>query len=540
MGSVRVLDVTLRDGGCVNDFNFGQAYMERILSAQEAAGVDIIELGYLDGERGSAAGRTQFSSDAAIRESLLRDKKQGATYVAMIDYGKFDIDSLGRRASGGIDGIRLAFHKKDLGGVAEAGRKIMGKGYQLYVQPMVTMRYTDMELLGLVRLVNEELPGASAFYIVDSFGEMRPNDLARVWNLVDHNLAMPMAVGFHSHNNLQMSYSNAVTLLRFATNRAVIIDSSVMGMGKGAGNLNTELLLEHLNLFYGKGYRVGPLLQLIDKVINQLHAEYGWGYAPEYYLSSANRCTPSYASYFYNRHMLPIDAVGQLLGMLDEDKKCSFDPAYAEEAYLEFNAAKVVDDTQAVRELEGELSGRAVLLIAPGRSIAGAACRIRGLAGRAGVAAVGLNLLDDFGQGYILATRKDVFDTALARGDALIAPSSISKGARGNVRILDYGKWVDGGGGGQVHDSSAVIAFNLLRHCRVREVYLAGFDGFSAGINDNYYDPLMRFPMREGEARRKNEYYSGLVRAMRQDGMEVVFVTPSKYDMAAGRGNLDG
>ena len=48
MGCLKVLDVTLRDGGCVNNFNFGQNYMDKILSAQEASGVDVIELGYID------------------------------------------------------------------------------------------------------------------------------------------------------------------------------------------------------------------------------------------------------------------------------------------------------------------------------------------------------------------------------------------------------------------------------------------------------------------------------------------------------------
>ena len=82
---------------------------------------------------------------------------------------------------------------------------------------------------------------------------------------------------------------------------------------------------------YGKNYKVAPLLEVIDKVINQLHVEFYWGYAPEYYLSSANHCTPSYASHFNNKHMLPIDQVGELLGMIADEKKISFDKNYAEE-----------------------------------------------------------------------------------------------------------------------------------------------------------------------------------------------------------------
>ena len=309
MNSLRVLDVTLRDGGCVNNFNFGQNYMEKILSAQESAGIDIIEMGYLDEKKGSSSGRTQYINEQVLPQCILKDKKDGVTYVVMMDYGKFDVDKLQCRTKDGIDGIRMAFHKENSIDMVTLGRKIIEKGYQFYIQPMITLRYTDDELLELIDIVNRKLPDAAGFYIVDSFGEMRPNDMNRMLNLVDHNLISSMTLGFHSHNNLQMAYSNACAMLQFPTNRNLVLDSSIMGMGKGAGNLNTELLLEHLNLFYGKCYKIAPLLEVIDKVINQLHEEYYWGYAVEYYLASANHCTPSYARHFYNKHMLPIEQV---------------------------------------------------------------------------------------------------------------------------------------------------------------------------------------------------------------------------------------
>ena len=89
MNSIKVLDVTLRDGGCVNDFNFGQVYMEQILAAQEASGVEMIEMGYLDENKGSLMGRTQWKTSEAIYETLMKIKKPGVTYLAIMDYGKF-------------------------------------------------------------------------------------------------------------------------------------------------------------------------------------------------------------------------------------------------------------------------------------------------------------------------------------------------------------------------------------------------------------------------------------------------------------------
>jgi 4-hydroxy 2-oxovalerate aldolase len=526
MNLLKILDVTLRDGGCVNDFNFGQNYMEKILAAQEASGVDIIEMGYIDEIKGSASGRTQYLNEQVIPQTILKKKKPGVSYVAMMDYGKFNVDNLQNRTEDGIDGIRMAFHKKNRLDVISLGRKIIEKGYEFYIQPMITLRYSDAELLELIDLVNKELPDASGFYIVDSFGEMRPNDMSRVLNLVDHNLIPTMTLGFHSHNNLQMSYSNAIAMLQFPTNRDLMLDCSIMGMGKGAGNLNTELLLEHLNLYYGKSYQIAPLLEVIDKVVNQLHSEFYWGYAPEYYLSAANQCTPSYASHFYNKHMLPIDQVGELLAMIAPEKKISFDKSYAEEVYRKYNEDKYVDDSVTVADLRTALIGKRVLLIAPGKSISDAMGELETIASCEDVITIGLNTVLRFND-YLLTTRKDIYDTAVADGLNIIVCSNVSKGGRGNVKILNYSSWIEIDE--RTHDSSSVIAMNLLKACGVEEIMLAGFDGFSVNINLNYYNQEMRHPVNPEQVDRRNNYYKKFIKKIQNSGVNISFITPSKY-----------
>lgn len=527
MNNLKVLDVTLRDGGCVNDFNFGQTYMEKILAAQEESGVDVIEMGYIDQTKGSASGRTQYINEEVIPQCILHHKKTGVSYVAMMDYGRFDVDKLHPRSENGIDGIRMAFHKKNRYDVIELGKKILNKGYQFYIQPMITLRYSDSELIELINLVNTELPDAAGFYIVDSFGEMRPNDMSRILNLVDHNLIPSMTLGFHSHNNLQMSYSNAIAMLQFPTNRNIMLDCSIMGMGKGAGNLNTELLLEHLNLYYGKNYQIAPLLEIIDKVINQLHSEFYWGYAPEYYLSAANHCTPSYASHFYNRHMLPIDQVGELLSLIEPDKKISFDKEYAEELYRRYNESKIVDDSAFIDELKTVLAGKAVLLVAPGKSVGDALERIQSIAASDDVVSIGLNSTLNMEFDYHLLTRTDIYNKAVAAGKNIIVPSNISKGGRGDVKVLNYANWIEVSE--CTHDSSSVIAMKLLQACGVSKVMLAGFDGFSLDINENYYDPNMRRPVNAAQVSSRNAYYKDFFMRARAGGMDVQFITPSLY-----------
>lgn len=525
MNSIKVLDVTLRDGGCVNNFDFGQVYMEKILCSIEKSGADYIELGYIDEKHGSEHGRTQYCNEQVISEGLLKNKKPGITYVAMIDYGKFDINNLQDRTEDSIDGIRVAFHKKDWKSFIKSARTIMNKGYKVFVQPMLTMRYKDSELLELISAVNEELPDASGFYIVDTFGEMRGNDVVRLMHLVDHNLIPGMLLGLHSHNNLQLSYSNAMTLLEFPTNRDLMLDSSVMGMGKGAGNLNTELLMEHLNLYYGKEYKIAPLLEIIDQVINVIHKEFYWGYSAEYYLASVNRCTPSYAGHFYNKHMLPIDQVGELLSMIDEEKKISFDKAYAEELYMKFNASKKFDENETVDKLTKEFSNKKIALIAPGKSILANKEKIEEVLAQDNMVSVSLNNFE-FETDYILTTRTEIFNEAIEKGENVIVPSSVSRVGGHGVNILNYETWIIKGE--KTYDSSSVIALNLLSSMDVEEIILIGFDGFSVNINANYCETELRKPVTEEQASRRNSFYKQFISRI-SEKTKIRFLTESAY-----------
>lgn len=527
MKSVNVLDVTLRDGGCVIDFNFGQPYMDQILSGLEKSGVDIIELGYLDSVKGSVQGRTQFCNEQVVSQHFLKNKKPGVTYVAMADFGKFDPDTLAPYDGTTIDGLRIAFHKKDRLNMVSVAKKVLEKGYMLFIQPMTIMRYSDKELLELLDVVNSELAGAEAFYIVDSFGEMRMNDLNRIVYLVDHNLKPEMTMGFHSHNNLQLSYSNAVTLLQFFTDRNLVIDSAILGMGKGAGNLNTELFLEHLNLYYGKEYQIAPLLEVIDRVLNTIRAEYYWGYSIEYYLSSVNHCTPSYAGHFYKKHMLPVEQVAELLGLIAEEKKISFDKEYAEQLYLTYNARRHHNDDPAVRQLTGDIQGKKVLLIAPGKRLTEGERVVRQMLENPDVVSVCLNSFDKFNTDYVLTTRMDTFTMAQQAGKRIIATSGVCDNSTGNVLVIDYEKWITVENG--VQDSSGIVALKLMTACGASELLLAGFDGFSTNMNLNYYDKSMRRPVSEEQATQRNNYFRSYVKRLRAT-IPVTFITKSLYE----------
>ncbi len=326
---IDLVDVTLRDGGIVVDFDFGLERMQKIKATLEASGVEYMEVGYIDERKGSPSGRTCFDSEISVERTLLADgKKTGTTYVAMIDYGTFDVNRLHPRTKNGIDGIRLAFHKENWKSAIEWGKTILSKGYELYIQPMVSMRYTDEEYRQLIQTCNTELSSAKGFYVVDSFGQMDNMDLLRKLEMADQYVSMDMKLGFHAHNNRQMAYSNARTFLDYNARHDLMLDASIMGMGKGAGNLCTELIEADL-LREGKEYNTNVIYEAISDYFAGQQKRTPWGYSLDYYLASLYCCTPSYIRIFTRDSRVTTDILVDLLEHMPDEKRAACDRSFA-------------------------------------------------------------------------------------------------------------------------------------------------------------------------------------------------------------------
>ena len=221
--------------------------------------------------------------------------------------------------------------------------------------------------------------------------------------------------------------------------------------------------------------------------------------------------------------------MGELLGMIAEEKKISFDKNYAEEIWREYNERKQVDDSGVVAEMKTILTGKKVLLIAPGKSIVENREKIENILNQEDVVSIGLNLTESFNVDYLMTTRQDVYDAAVEEGKAVITTSNVSKGARGKVKILNYKNRIDISDG-RTHDSSSVIMLNFLKACDVKEILLAGFDGFMVNINENYSDPNLRRPVSVEQVNRRNAFYKRFIEDIASTGTKISFITPSKYE----------
>lgn len=277
---IKVLDCTLRDGAYVVNGKYGKECIPGVISFLRAAGVDIVECGWLKNQL-SAEGSVFFNQPSDL-------KMESSSYALMLDYGKYDIDKLDLKSNVGI--IRIAFYKEDLDKISFAAEKIKSKGYQVFLQASNTIDYSEKELGKLCK--RAAFVGVDSVYIVDSFGSMFPEDLERLTDIYDELIGQNIEIGFHSHNNIQLSFGLALQFIKKMRHRNIIVDSSLCGIGRGAGNVQTELLLEYLKK-QGEEYNTDFIWQGIEKYIEPLYKEHSWQYTPQKGFKGINSLHPN-------------------------------------------------------------------------------------------------------------------------------------------------------------------------------------------------------------------------------------------------------
>lgn len=528
MAEIKVLDCTLRDGGYCNEWNFGFDNTKKIIRGLVESTIDIIECGFLTNKVVYDTNITKYTNLNQLKNVLpVKNAKQ--MYVCMMNYGEYDINNLPDCDRITIDGIRVAFHKKDMIPSLEICKKIKEKGYKVFIQAMVSLNYSDEEFLDLIKRVNAFEP--YSFYIVDSFGVMKKKDLIRLFYLVEHNLKKGISIGYHSHNNMQLAYSNAQSLIDMRTEHDLIIDSSVFGMGRGAGNLNTELFVEYLNENIGSEYKLKPLLTIIDDILSAFYQQNYWGYSLPNYLSAKHNTHPNYASYLDGKKTLTVEAMDELFSLMDETKRVEFDKKYIEELYTRYMAKNSVQENH-LSELKDKLHDKNVLIIAPGRSSVEEKENVIEFARKDDTVSVSINF--DY-QLYdtdliFLSNLRRYRDLEQSKHDKCIVTSNIP--AVDVYLQTKYGELVNDENA--VHDNAGMMLIKFLINLGVKRVYLAGMDGYSVDPMQNYADQKMTFYTQRALSESMNDGINAMLRKFSKD-IEIVFVTKPRYVNIGGR-----
>lgn len=278
---VKVIDATLRDGGLVNDFYFTDEFVKALYLTNLRAGVDYMEFGYKASKEMfdvNKFGKWKFCNDDDIR-AIVGENATDLKIAVMADVGRCDKADIRERSDSPIDLIRVATYLNTIPGAVDMIEDAAKKGYEISCNIMAISHSQEGDLKAALNILGQT--PVDVFYIVDSYGAMYPEQIARLADIyLEFAAKYGKKVGIHAHNNQQLAFANTIEAVGDGVDW---LDATYACMGRGAGNCAMELLLGFLR---NPKYNVYPAIQFIDTHMNRLKAEgVVWGYDLQYLMT---------------------------------------------------------------------------------------------------------------------------------------------------------------------------------------------------------------------------------------------------------------
>ena len=292
---IKVVDCTLRDGGLVNNFEFSDEFVKELYRTNIKAGVDYMEFGYKASKdifKKEDFGKWKFCDEEDIR-AIVGNNDFDLKIAVMTDVGRTDYkNDILKKEDSVIDMIRTATYIHQIPTAIEMIQDAHEKGYETTVNIMAISKVREEELQNGLEILAES--DVDVIYLVDSFGAFYPEQVRRLTDkYMDIAEKHGKKIGIHAHNNQQLAFANTIEA---ASKGASLLDATVSGMGRGAGNCFMESLLAFLR---NPRYNMVPVMVFVEKYI-RAEREKGsvWGYDIPYLLTGVLNAHPSSAIQF--------------------------------------------------------------------------------------------------------------------------------------------------------------------------------------------------------------------------------------------------
>ncbi len=538
MNNVSILDCTLRDGGRIINCEFSDRDIADIARELTDANINIVEMGFLrDRKQVDYQGNSTFFTSVEQIEAFIPGEKRNTEYVAFIDFNMYDFAELEECTGNSVTGIRFGFTKKQLvmqkQELLECMRIIKRQGYHLYIQGVNTPAYSDRELLELVDIVNEIRP--YSFGIVDTYGSMYLNDIVHYFDLVDYNLDQSICIDIHSHNNLQLSFAFAQEIIaRSEGKRKIILDATLEGMGKCAGNLNTELIADYLVRKKSYDYKLDNILDIIDNYLYKIKRRYSWGYSVPAFMAGIYKAHPNNIIYLTEKFRINTRDIKNIISMIDEDTRQRYDYNNIEQLYIKYNENQN-SDAVCIQELTERIKGKKVLLLIPGHSLVTYSTRIEEYVAKNRPVIISVNFVSQFEESYVFwgnAKRYQLEGKRSRVSHKDILCTNVAK-EKEDAYIVDYHRLICEGF--KYFDNSSIMCLNLLDILDAAELTIAGFDGFDLNRKNNYIDASFINDLDAEEFDEVNEVIYAMLKqyfGKAADRRKISFLTPSRFEGA--------
>jgi len=278
---IKILDCTIRDGGLMNEHLFDDEVVKAVYSACVASGIDYMEIGYINSRRifsPAEHGAWKFCTEDDIRR-IVGENDTALKLSAMADAEKSDYhEDILPCDKSVLDMIRVATYIHQIPLALDMIKDAHDKGYETTVNLMAVSTVVERELdEALELLANSEV---GTIYIVDSFGALYSEQIHLLLDeYMKYAKAQGKQVGMHAHNNQQLAFANTIEAIIEGAN---MLDATMAGLGRGAGNCPLELLVGFL---HNPKFRLRPILQCIQQNIEPMREKLKWGFDIPYMIT---------------------------------------------------------------------------------------------------------------------------------------------------------------------------------------------------------------------------------------------------------------
>lgn len=275
----KILDCTLRDGGYYTDWDFSRQVIDAYIDAMNKLPIDYLEVGYRNNPSKKYLGKLGYTPIYVLQHLRNTCTKKLVVMLNEKNTLPSDLDNLLKPIQGLVDMVRIAIDPQNFNRAVILAKAVKNYGFEVGFNTMYMSKWHDYD--GFLSNLNKIDGIADLFCMVDSFGGVFPEDVREIFKNVKNNTSCP--IGFHGHNNLQMGLINTITAIDCGVD---YVDATILGMGRGAGNLNMELLLTYLNK---RGVKVDfNVLGDVITAFTPLYEKCKWGPTLPYMLSGAN------------------------------------------------------------------------------------------------------------------------------------------------------------------------------------------------------------------------------------------------------------
>ncbi len=489
---INFLDCTLRDGGYYNNWNFGSKMIQDYIVSIHKAGVNIVELGFRSNKKNGFKGACAYTTDEFINsfkfpDDLIIGIMINASEIIIDEkFSKECLDSLipNHSNDSSVKLIRIACHFSEIFEALKATDYIKSLGYLVGINLMQIGERTPEEIKSIASNLNKF--SIDVFYFADSLGNLQVDQVNSIIKIIKS--FWKGEIGIHAHDNMSLALTNSLSALNEG---ATWVDSTITGMGRGAGNTKTEILSLEIAKLRNRDFNISALMSIIDSVFLPLKEKYRWGSSPYYYLSGMYGVHPTY--------------VQQMIS----DKRYSDEDIIAALDHLKNVNAKHFSETELgisrnfyKGKPRGSWSPKAVfknkeiLLVGPGPSVIEHREGLESYIRRKNPLVLVLNTKRDLDSTLInyricchpirvLADHTDF----IKLGDPLIAPLSMMPDRINNeissLNVFDYGISIKENQF-EFRDSYCIIpspivlayALATLTSGDAKNIFLAGFDGY--------------------------------------------------------------